>query len=450
MRKNGKAALCLAIVLILSLVLFGCGSSSKENADISGSPNSSGSGGGGEITVWIQKYSEDPGIMTELMDDLTKKFKAETGITAKYELVDWGQALTKYTLASTGGDAPDVADLFFLQSFVKIGGEKFGPLQINDVAKDIGVDKFIPASLSDVKVGDDFYAIPWGFDTRVMVYNTDHFAEAGIKEPPTTWDELLADAKRLTKTDAAGNITRSGMIWGVDSGRFDQTWATVLAQAGGKMFDDAYSKATFDSPEGMESLQFMQDSVYKYKVTTKNVIDPSYDSYNDFLSGKASIMLGATSVLKSMQKELAPQMEGKYQASVLPSKSGQGPSSIHSAQMVSVMKSSKNIEAAKKWIKFFTSKEAQLEVSKKLAMLNSNLEVMADPYFTDDPWLSAFVEQSKRTTLLDQPIPSWSQISAFPSGPIGRMTTNIMAGRSVKDEVQTAFKSVQTILASNK
>ncbi len=56
--------------------------------------------------------------------------------------------------------------------------------------------------------------------TIVMYYNKEAFREAGLdpNRPPATWAEMAEAGKRLTKKDAAGNVTR----WGVMHARRDQ------------------------------------------------------------------------------------------------------------------------------------------------------------------------------------------------------------------------------------
>ncbi|NOU94114.1 extracellular solute-binding protein [Paenibacillus sp. LMG 31456] len=456
MKMNLKAISLFMLALMMQVSLVACSGTNVTNTGGDTAKNSGQNketqtvekkeNKNREITVWLQRYGSTPSISNDFMKDVTAKFKEKTGINVKYETLDWSQALSKYTLASTGGDAPDVADLFFLQSFQKIGGDKMGPMQINDLVKEIGVDKYITSTLSEAKVGNDFYGIPWRMDTRVLLYNTEHFKEAGLTEPPKNWNELIEYGKKLTKADANGNITRSGLIFRNSQARFDQTWFAILTQAGGKVLSDDLTKAAFNTPEGAESLQFMQDIVHKYKIAPKGIIDPSFDPNNEFLSGKASMMIGAAADFRATQEKLAPQMKDKYKAAVMPSKTGEGPSSISFAAPISIMKTTKDVEAAKEWVKFFMSNEIQLEASKRFSLLNSNKEVMNDPYFKNDPWLSVFVKQTERVIPGDKPVAQWSQIDAFPNGPIPKMATAIMAGKSVKDEIENAVVEINKIL----
>ena len=72
---------------------------------------------------------------------------------------------------------------------------------------------------------------------------------------------------------------------------------------------------------------------------------------------------------------------------------------------------------------------------------------MSDPYFSNDEWLSVFVKQTERVVPGDMPIPEWSQIDAWPNGPLPKMTTNIMAGKPVQEEVDNAIAEINKILS---
>ncbi len=58
--------------------------------------------------------------------------------------------------------------------------------------------EFWPAMHKNAQVMGTTYAIPFHNSTPILYYNKTMFDRAGIKQPPQTWAELLADAKKLT------------------------------------------------------------------------------------------------------------------------------------------------------------------------------------------------------------------------------------------------------------
>ena len=91
--------------------------------------------------------------------------------------------------------------------------------------------------------------ITWQFDIRAIYYRKDLLEQAGLKVP-TTWDELLAAAKKLTNADKSQiGIAVPGKQGSYDT---DQFYMTLVMQAGGGLAD-AEGNPTFDSPEQLKA-----------------------------------------------------------------------------------------------------------------------------------------------------------------------------------------------------
>jgi len=66
------------------------------------------------------------------------------------------------------------------------------------------------------------YYIPWNATTQMLIYNKQLFEEAGIKEPPKTWDEYLEVARKISElpprpdgTKVYGNVFwNEALAWG--------------------------------------------------------------------------------------------------------------------------------------------------------------------------------------------------------------------------------------------
>ena len=72
---------------------------------------------------------------------------------------------------------------------------------------------FFPAFMMNSQTGGKTWGVPFQRSTVVLYWNKELFKEAGLdpNKPPATWAEMLAYAQKLTKRDAAGNITQWGM-----------------------------------------------------------------------------------------------------------------------------------------------------------------------------------------------------------------------------------------------
>lgn len=432
-RCNRLLALSLALLLAFALAV----PTLAEDKPLAGKT----------ITFTMQKYGSDPTAQETALNEMVADFKEKTGIIVNFSLIDWGQALTKLTLACTGGDAPDVCDAFFTASMVQMGQGQYGPAEITDLYQELGGDDaYFPAAVEEVRVNGGIYGIPWRMDTRVIAYNKQHFQEVGIVKLPTTYEELIDVGKKLTKYDDAGNIIRSGFVWNVGDSRFDQTWFSLLAGHGGHIMDSEYKHMAFNGPEGLTSLKLMYDAINLEKICTPSVIDPSFKAINEYMAEKTSMVIGVNADFMTSIMSDAPQLADKTGSAVMCSTTGEGVSSIAFSAPICLMKTSKEPEAAREWIKYFCSTAGQLKICSAVNLINSRKEVMADDFYGSE-WMKTFALQAERAVQGDPPIPVWSQIDAFPSGPLNTMCTNVIAGKDIQASMDECQAECEKILS---
>ncbi len=431
-----KKTLALLVALVLAMGMFATLAMAEADKPYAGQ----------EITFWMQKYGADPENQAKMLDKMTAEFEELTGIKVTYSIVDWGQANTKYTLAVTGGEAPDVADTFFAYSWKAIGGDAYGPMNIDDVVAEIGSDGFYDFAIPECYVDGHWIALPWRGDTRFAAYNTEMFKEAGITEFPKTYAEIVEVAKKLTTFDSAGNVDRAGLLFNQENARFDQTFFAVLAGFGGKLMNDDYSKFTLDTDATRKALHFMQDCLYVEKLFPTTVLDPTHKSTDSYAAGKAAIVLGNGPGFLQELENNAPQIAAVTASAVMPSETGEGASSIAFAAPVCVFGSTKHPEASKEWLKFFCNTQNQITAMKDLALVSVWKDVMADANFSTD-WFKAVLEQNTRAVPGDMPLPAWSQIDAFPNGPMNTMCTSVMAGADVDTAIADCVTAINDIMA---
>lgn len=402
---------------------------------------------GTNLVFWMQAYGSDPSIQRAALDKVTADFQEQTGISVEYNIVDWGSASQKLTLACTGGEAPDVADIFFTKSLATMSSDEYGLMELNDLVEEMGgEDTWITAGKDEACVDGDWYGIPWRADTRVLLYNTEDFENAGITEAPTTWDELVEDAQKLTVTDEDGNITHAGLAWYSDMGRYDQTWFSMLAQCGGTLMNDEFTEFTLDTEQSKQALAFLSDCINTYNICS-NSLDASYDAVTEFMSGNVSMVFGVTGETKNNILQNAPQMEGKFASAPLPTATGaeNEKNGISFSAPIGIFKTTENADAAKEWVKYFCSEDVQLYMSQELGLLNSNCAVMENSYFTEDDWLKAFSTTIANSQSGDMPLTTWSQIDAWPDGSIPSMCANVVNGTDADTAIAECLSQIEAI-----
>jgi multiple sugar transport system substrate-binding protein len=127
-----------------------------------------------------------------------------------------GNIKTEEVAAAVAGGAPP--DMVIMCDNGAIAGFAHDKViqPLDDLLTKIGADTsdIIPASLKWTQYQGKQYGLPFGQDTWALYYNTDMFTAAGLDptKPPTTPDELWADAAKLTKKNADGSLAVAGFI----------------------------------------------------------------------------------------------------------------------------------------------------------------------------------------------------------------------------------------------
>ncbi len=102
---------------------------------------------------------------------------------------------------------------------------------------------------------------------------------------PHTYSQWLNWGERAVKRNAAGQITREGFGWFFSvnqiPGILTDQFASMVMAAGGQFLNNGNgvkaTKAMFDSPAGLEVLQFMHDTIWKYHISNP----PKIQVYDD-------------------------------------------------------------------------------------------------------------------------------------------------------------------------
>ncbi|WP_435311102.1 extracellular solute-binding protein [Primorskyibacter sedentarius] len=222
-----------------------------------------------EIEYW--QYFFDARVTA--MEQLIENFEAANpDITVKMTTFPYADYRTKVAAAIPAGEGPDVVQLFYGWLTDYIDAELIQPLpEAEFPAADIDAS-FFPM-VQAMKVDGQYYALPTAVRSLALFYNERLFEEAGIDGPPATLDELVEDAKKLTKKDGAGNITQVGLTTGMTAQ--DHHWfrEVLIRQFGGEPYKDNYRTVNYNTEAGLKALQYYADLEKTYEVTSSGFMD---------------------------------------------------------------------------------------------------------------------------------------------------------------------------------
>ncbi len=117
-----------------------------------------------------------------------------------------------------------------------------------------------PNLVESVRYEDNYYGLPGSAFAFVIVCNKEMFDREALA-PPRTWSEFREAARRLTKdTDGDGSIDQWGLVLlGGDRGGFSYRFAPFLYKAGVNILSEDLTRAEFNSPMGVKTLELFAD-----------------------------------------------------------------------------------------------------------------------------------------------------------------------------------------------
>jgi sn-glycerol 3-phosphate transport system substrate-binding protein len=246
------------------------------------------------------------GPITKIFDGYVAAFeKQNPDITVKPVYTgSYQDSIVKAMTAARAGNAPDAAVLLSTDMFTLIDAGMIEPidkLAASSEDKD-WLKAFYPAFMANSQADGHTWGVPFQRSTIVQYYNKEAFKKAGLdpEKAPATWDELVADGKKLTVKDGSGNVKQ----WGVEipsSGFPYWLFQALVIQNGADLANQNGTKVNFNGPKVVEAAQFLYDLSNKYNVMPKGIIDWG-TTPKDFFQGKTAIMWTTTGNLTNVRK----------------------------------------------------------------------------------------------------------------------------------------------------
>jgi multiple sugar transport system substrate-binding protein len=428
-----RTKLSAAIVGAASLALIATGCSS--------SGGSSSSASGTTLSYWASNQSgtttaADVKILTPILAHFTK----ETGIKVNLQVIGWGDLQNNINNAVSSGSGPDVTNIGNTWAPYLAATKAFVPFT-GAAAKAIGgTSRFIPTALATGGLQNQApTSVPYIGLSYGLFYNKAMFSAAGLKAP-TTWEEMVSDAKTLTKGGVYG--------MGLEGGSYTENvhFAFITAEQQGGSWYDASGKPTFTTDANVQGvlryLNLMQDD----KVVNKSNAEYSAgtEAMADFAKGKVAMVVNQNNGSSTLTADgMSP---SAYGVAAIPTISGGKDidSGIQGINLA-IFKNSKNQAAALKFVKFMTSSYAQNAIGLPYATIPV-VKGVAPSFSTDKALESTF---TKIYDTQSAPYPLVSSEGAFEQN-VGTALNGLFATVATGGKVTAADVKAALTTAQNK
>ncbi len=333
-----------------------------------------------EVTLDFWEFA----VGEELMRSLLNKFEAQNpGIRVRFQQLSWDYGLDKIITAIAAGTAPDVVELGtdMVPQFSSSG-------VLVDLTEELAPLKERYLLWEPVTYRDRVYGMPWLAGTRILFYNRDLFAQAGLSpdRAPATWPELFEAARAV---DALGpEVYGIGLYVSEEYAPWQQFLPFAWGN-GGQVLDKNWTRCLLDQPPVVEALRF-------YHSLKPHALLQHQEQVNQlFAEGRVGIQLSGSWNFAGIPR-LNPGLNYGVALMPLPAEGKGTPASFAGGEMLVILKKAKHRDAGLKLIRFLAEEEqAMAIVEAQRNVVPTVVSATRHPYYTGHPEQKVVFEQAR-------------------------------------------------------
>ncbi|HLR97476.1 MAG TPA: extracellular solute-binding protein [Jiangellaceae bacterium] len=397
MNRHTRSALA---VLATGALLTSCG----FGGDSGGGGGDGSDGGSTTLELLVPTYSD---ATQGLWDDMIADFEAENpDITVNLDVQSWDNINDVISTRIQGQDIPDILNIDAFAGYVN--DDLLYPA--SEVLSQETIENFQDSFVENASMGGEQYGLPMIASVRQLFYNADVLEEAGVSEPPATWDELLEAA--TTISEAEGDAHGYGMPLGSEEA---QAETAIFFFGGGGTYGDE-NEITLNTPENVEAAQFMQEMIEAGVTQPDPGATDRTPLLNVFGQGQIGMMIGLPPFIGQIE-ESNPEMN--LQVAPIPTQDGEPFTLGVADHLMAFDKGEDKQEAIQAFLEFFYQDEQYLnfvETEGFLPVTESGGEALAD-----DEDLAPFIEALPDAQFYPSTNDNWSAAQGALQSQIGQL-----------------------------
>ena len=372
-----KRVTVLSLVMFLACLALGSGAAY-------GAPQ--------KISVLMPKHEMDT---IGLYEEKTRQFEQETGIQVELINMSWDNVADRVIAELTaGGSTYDVIefDNAWLAKFS--ANDWLEPLD-GFAGADVVKKGVLPGLIEKFSGGGKLYGVAWNNDTRFLMYNKAMLEKGGIAAPPRTWRELVEVSKKLQEQ----GIAKYGYIDSylqAQSGTNELTY--VVYSFGGKLIDEQGNPVMAADPNTKAAYEFLVSAVNDDKIIDPASLTADYETAAEvFFMGSTAFFLQAwPGVYADANNPEVSNIVGQIAVADYALSDGSNQVVLTLPEAMAIPKTSKNKEAAWKYIEYVTSKKFDKEKAVAIGALPVWSELYTDQeLLAKYPYWEQFGKQSE-------------------------------------------------------
>jgi multiple sugar transport system substrate-binding protein len=320
----------------------------------------------GPVTIHVMSMDQ-AGLKPAEIDQIARDFEAKNPdikVSTEYVIYDnvHDKIVTGMAAKPPAYDAAMI-DVIWPDEFIKAGYL----LDVTDrVTPDMKSGMF-PASWNGVTRNGKIYGMPWLMDVKYFMYNKDMLQKAGIAAPPTTWEELVDQAKVIKQK----GISEFPVIWSWSQKEGVVCDFAVLLFGNGGSFVDASGKPAFNNDKGVQALTWMKQTIDDGLTNPSSVSSIENDVEADFLAGKSAFAVNWLFQYSDSNDATKSQIVGQAAFAPMPvfkagADAGIKGSSVDGSSSFAIMATTPYADQTWKFLTYLASNEVQTKFSAEM------------------------------------------------------------------------------------
>ena len=318
-----------------------------------------------EIEFWTINLQP---TFNDYFNRMIEQYESENiGVKIVWKDLPFAAIQQKLLSSMAGGVSPDVVNLSTEMTRPLI--EKKALVAIDQINPNFA-DTYFAGIWQAGEYHGHVYAFPWYVSTKVIMYNQEIFAAAGLdpEKPPKTMDDIKEFSRQIKdKTGINGFIPHIRMY-------------NEFVSHGIPLFsDEEQREVAFNTKEAVAVVQWYLDLINEDIITIEDIRGGYNEAIQRYMSGNLGMLITGPQFLSRI-KTNAPDIYENTRVAHLPL--GKAKVINAAAMNVVIPKTSKNPQEAADFAYFITGDYAQLEFSKIVNILPSAIKAAQDDFFT--------------------------------------------------------------------
>lgn len=394
-----------------------------------------GSAGTQKVTLWLMKGSASD----EFIGQFTRTFEDEhPDVDLEVKIQEWTGIGDKVNavLAGEGEESADVIEVGNTQVAQYLEGDGVSEVTL-EALREWGGKDWLKGLSDPGSVNGAQFGVPWYAANRVVIYNKDLFANAGIKAPVKTRQEWIQATQKLDKGSQQG-IYLAGQNWYVLAGFIWDEGGELAVEGGGQWVGSLDDEKALAGMEFYKQLQALGDG-------PKDADEETPPQSDVFARGGIAQIIAPPGQAAAIEAA-NPALKGKLGFFPIPGKTADKVGSVFTGGSDLIIPAkTKNRKQAVDVITALVSEKWQTELARTMSYVPNKTKLAHVVQGNEGAAAMAPGAAQGRATPKS---PRWAEVEA--KNPIKPFMTAVLNGQDPGEAAKAASDTISKVLSSDR